>query len=119
MAPIIELRNLTKRFGKGKEMVTAVDAVSFAVEAGETVCLVGESGCGKSTTGRMVAGLLEPSAGEVLFEGKSISKLDSTAFRRYRQSVQIIHQDPYSSLNPTQTIRAILTACLLYTSRCV
>lgn len=113
MAPIIELRNLTKRFGKGKEMVTAVDAVSFAVEAGETVCLVGESGCGKSTTGRMVAGLLEPSAGEVLFEGKSISKLDSVAFRRYRQSVQIIHQDPYSSLNPTQTIRAILTAPLL------
>ncbi|MFZ1768786.1 MAG: ABC transporter ATP-binding protein, partial [Caldilinea sp.] len=82
MAPIIELRNLTKRFGKGKETVTAVDAVSFAVEPGETVCLVGESGCGKSTTGRMVAGLLEPTAGEVLFEGKSISKLDSVAFRR-------------------------------------
>lgn len=113
MAPILEVRNLTKQFGKGKERVTAVDSVSFAIEPGETVCLVGESGCGKSTTGRMVAGLLEATSGEVLFEGKNIKQLDSTAFRRYRQSVQIIHQDPYSSLNPTQTIRQILTAPLL------
>jgi ABC-type transport system involved in cytochrome bd biosynthesis fused ATPase/permease subunit len=60
----------------------------------ETVCLVGESGCGKSTTGRMVAGLLEATAGEVLFEGKNIRQLDSNAYRRYRQTVQIIHQDP-------------------------
>ncbi|MFO7635328.1 MAG: ABC transporter ATP-binding protein [Caldilinea sp.] len=113
MAPILEVRNLTKQFGKGKETVTAVDSVSFAIEPGETVCLVGESGCGKSTTGRMVAGLLEATAGEVLFEGKNIKQLDSTAFRRYRQSVQIIHQDPYSSLNPTQTVRQIITAPLL------
>ena len=113
MAPILEVRNLTKQFGKGKERVTAVDSVSFVIESGETVCLVGESGCGKSTTGRMVAGLLEATSGEVLFEGKNIKQLDSTAFRRYRQSVQIIHQDPYSSLNPTQTIRQILTAPLL------
>jgi len=113
MAPILEVRNLTKQFGKGKERVTAVDSVSFAIEPGETVCLVGESGCGKSTTGRMVAGLLEATSGEVLFEGKNIKQLDSAAFRRYRQSVQIIHQDPYSSLNPTQTVRQILTAPLL------
>jgi len=113
MAPILEVRNLTKQFGKGKETVTAVDSVSFAIEPGETVCLVGESGCGKSTTGRMVAGLLEATSGEVLFEGKNIKQLDSAAFRRYRQSVQIIHQDPYSSLNPTQTIRQIITAPLL------
>lgn len=112
MAPIIEVRNLTKQFGKGAETVTAVDSVSFAIEPGETVCLVGESGCGKSTTGRMVAGLLEATSGEVLFEGKNIKQLDSTAFRRYRQTVQIIHQDPYSSLNPTQTIRQIITAPL-------
>jgi len=114
MAPIIELRALTKQFGKGKETVTAVDAVSLAIDPGETVCLVGESGCGKSTTGRMVAGLLAPTAGEILFEGRSITKLDSTAFRRYRQAVQIIHQDPYSSLNPTQTVRQIITAPLLH-----
>jgi peptide/nickel transport system ATP-binding protein len=113
MAPILEVRNLTKQFGKGKERVTAVDSVSFAIEPGETVCLVGESGCGKSTIGRMVAGLLEATSGEVLFEGKSIKQLDSAAFRRYRQSVQIIHQDPYSSLNPTHTVRQILTAPLL------
>ena len=113
MAPIIEVRNLTKQFGKGKETVTAVDSVSFAIEPGETVCLVGESGCGKSTTGRMVAGLLEATFGEVIFEGQPIKKLDSAAFRRYRQSVQIIHQGPYSSLNPTQTVRQIITAPLL------
>ena len=113
MAPIIEVRNLTKQFGKGKETVTAVDAVSFAIEPGETVCLVGESGCGKSTTGRMVAGLLEATTGEVIFEGTPIKRLDSAAFRRYRQTVQIIQQDPYSSLNPTQTIRDIITAPLL------
>jgi len=113
MAPIIEVRNLTRQFGKGKEAVTAVDSVSLAIEPGETVCLVGESGCGKSTTGRMVAGLLEATSGEVIFEGTNIKQLDSVAFRRYRQSVQIIHQDPYSSLNPTQTIRQIITAPLL------
>jgi oligopeptide/dipeptide ABC transporter ATP-binding protein len=113
MAPIIELRGLTKQFGKGKETVTAVDSVSLAIAPGETVCLVGESGCGKSTTGRMVAGLLEPTFGDVVFEGRPIKELDSTGFRRYRQSVQIIHQDPYSSLNPTQTIRQIITAPLL------
>lgn len=113
MAPILEVRNLTRQFGKGRETVTAVDAISFAIEPGETVCLVGESGCGKSTTGRMVAGLLEATAGEVLFEGKNIRQLDRNTYRRYRQTVQIIHQDPYSSLNPTQTIRQILTAPLL------
>ncbi|MFM7175527.1 MAG: ATP-binding cassette domain-containing protein, partial [Caldilinea sp.] len=84
MAPILEVRNLTRQFGKGRETVTAVDAISFAIEPGETVCLVGESGCGKSTTGRMVAGLLEATAGEVLFEGKNIRQLDSNAYRRYR-----------------------------------
>ncbi|MBW7883409.1 MAG: ABC transporter ATP-binding protein [Caldilineaceae bacterium] len=113
MAPILEIRNLTKQFGKGKETVTAVDDISLSIEAGETVCLVGESGCGKSTTGRMVAGLLEPTRGDVLFEGQNIRSLDSAAYRRYRQSVQIIHQDPYSSLNPTQTVRQIITAPLL------
>jgi peptide/nickel transport system ATP-binding protein len=91
MAPIIELRNLTKRFGKGKETVTAVDAVSFAVEPGETVCLVCESGCGKSTTGRMVAGLLEPSAARCSSRARASASW-TASLRRYRQSVQIIHQ---------------------------
>jgi peptide/nickel transport system ATP-binding protein len=113
MTPIIELRNLTKKFGKGKEVVTAVDAVSLAIEPGETVCLVGESGCGKSTTGRMVAGLLPATSGQVVFEGQDIAKLDTNGYRRYRQGVQIIHQDPYASLNPTHAVREILTAPLL------
>lgn len=113
MTPIIELRDLTKTFGKGKETVTAVDSISLAIDPGETVCLVGESGCGKSTTGRMVAGLLPASTGEIFFEGQEIGKLDAAGYRRYRQAVQIIHQDPYASLNPTHTVREILTAPLL------
>lgn len=113
MTPIIEMRNLTKTFGKGSEIVTAVDAVSLAINPGETVCLVGESGCGKSTTGRMVAGLLEPTGGQILFNGQDITKLGRDQYRQYRQAVQIIHQDPYASLNPTQTIRSILTAPLI------
>jgi peptide/nickel transport system ATP-binding protein len=78
MTPIIEVRNLTKQFGKGKETVTAVDSISLSIEPGETVCLVGESGCGKSTTGRMVAGLLEATTGEsALRRARTSSKLDS------------------------------------------
>jgi oligopeptide/dipeptide ABC transporter ATP-binding protein len=114
MAPIIQLRNLVKTFGRGSETVTAVDAVSLTIEPGETVCLVGESGCGKSTTGRLVAGLLEPTAGEILYHEQNIARLDQAGYRRYRRGVQIIHQDPYASLNPTQTVRQILTAPLLH-----
>jgi peptide/nickel transport system ATP-binding protein len=114
MAPILQLRNLVKKFGKSSETVTAVDAVSLAIEPGETVCLVGESGCGKSTTGRIVAGLLEPTAGEILYNGQNIAGLDRAGYRQYRRAVQIIHQDPYASLNPAQTVRQILTAPLLH-----
>ena len=114
MTPIIELRNLTKQFGKGKETVTAVDAVSLAIEAGETVCLVGESGCGKSTTGRMVAGLLPATTGRNPLQRSKYHQTGQHGLPAYRQAVQIIHQDPYSSLNPTQTIRQIITAPLLH-----
>ncbi|RME61608.1 MAG: ABC transporter ATP-binding protein, partial [Caldilineae bacterium] len=103
---------ITKRFGKGKEQVTAVDNVSLAIEHGEIVCLVGESGCGKSTTGRMVADLLPPSEGQVLYQGKDIRTMDRTEYQAYRRAVQIIHQDPYASLNPTQTVRQMLIAPL-------
>ncbi len=113
MAPIIELRNVTKYFGSGRDQVTAVDAISLDIEAGEIVCLVGESGCGKSTTGRMVVGLLPPSEGQILYQGQDISAMERADYQDYRRAVQIIHQDPYASLNPTQTVRQMITAPLL------
>ena len=114
MIPLIELCEVTRTFGNGKEQITAVDSVSLAVNAGEIVCLVGESGCGKSTTGRMVAGLIPPTAGQVMFMGKDIYQMNRQEHRRFRHAVQIVHQDPYASLNPTQTIRQILTTPILY-----
>ncbi|MCI0399403.1 MAG: ABC transporter ATP-binding protein [Chloroflexi bacterium] len=114
MIPLIELRNVTRAFGKDAERVVAVDAISLAIEPGEIVCLVGESGCGKSTTGRIVAGLLPPTSGQIFYQGQDIAQMDRTSRRKYRQAVQIVHQDPYASLNPTQTVRQILTAPLLH-----
>lgn len=113
MTPLIELKNVTKYFGRGRERVTAVDNIALAVNPGEIVCLVGESGCGKSTTGRMVAGLLPISEGQVSFRGKDLARMSGQEFQEYRRAVQIVHQDPYASLNPTQTIRQIITAPLL------
>ncbi|MEZ4639569.1 MAG: ABC transporter ATP-binding protein [Caldilineaceae bacterium] len=104
---------MTKRFGRGDERVTAVDSISLAINHGEIVCLVGESGCGKSTTGRMVIDMLPPTDGQVLFQGKDIRAMSKEEYQQYRRSVQIIHQDPYASLNPTQTVRQMLTAPLL------
>jgi peptide/nickel transport system ATP-binding protein len=104
VASLIELKNITKHFGHGRERVTAVDNVSLAIEQGEIICLVGESGCGKSTTGSMVAGLLRLSEGHVLFQGQDITKMSKTEYRNYRHRVQIVHQDPYASLNPVQTV---------------
>ena len=114
MTPILELKNVTKYFGSGRERVTAVDNLSLVVEQGEIVCLVGESGCGKSTTGRMAAGLLPISTGQVLFRGQDIATMDREDHQEYRRGVQIVHQDPYASLNPTQTIRQIITVPLLH-----
>ncbi|MCY3708531.1 MAG: ABC transporter ATP-binding protein [Caldilineaceae bacterium] len=113
MTPIIELRNVTKYFGGGRDRVTAVDSLSLGIQPGEIVCLVGESGCGKSTTGRMVVGLLPPSEGQILFQGQDISAMDKADYQQYRRAVQIIHQDPYASLNPTQTVRQMIAAPLL------
>jgi len=110
-APLLEVQNLTKHFKVrggflgSKAFVQAVDNVSLALRAGETMGLVGESGCGKTTTGRMLVGLIEPTAGTIKFEGRDITRRRS---RKDRQDIQIIFQDPYSSLNPRHTVGKIV-----------
>jgi oligopeptide/dipeptide ABC transporter ATP-binding protein len=108
----IELEHASRFYGSGSQQVRAVDDVSFTIEPGETLCLVGESGCGKSTTGRMMAGLLEPSEGRVLYGGRDVGKLPEEEKKRFRRAVQIIHQDPYASLNPIRNVTQILSAPL-------
>jgi peptide/nickel transport system ATP-binding protein/oligopeptide transport system ATP-binding protein len=114
-APLIELEHLTKHFlvqqgvfARGKGVVHAVEDVSLKVDRGETLGIVGESGCGKSTTARLMLRLLDPTAGTVRFDGRDITKLSQRALRPLRREMQMIFQDPYSSLNPRKTIGQIV-----------
>ncbi len=113
--PLVAVRDLTKHFvvgGRGlfrkKRLLRAVDGVDFEVAAGETLGLVGESGCGKSTTGRLVVGLLEPTAGTVAFAGRDVANLDGRERIAQRRDAQFIFQDPFGSLNPRMTVENIV-----------
>ena len=101
---LLEINHLKKYFHVKKGLLHAVDDVSFYIEKGETLGLVGESGCGKSTTGRTIIRLLEADGGEVIFHGKNIHDLDAAGMKEFRQHVQMVFQDPYSSLNPRLSI---------------
>ena len=101
---LLEVKGLKKYFNTPRGLLHAVDDVSFNIEKGKTLGIVGESGCGKSTTGRAILRLIEPTGGEVLFEGEDLNKLNKEQMRKRRKDLQIIFQDPFSSLNPRRTI---------------
>jgi len=118
--PLLSVSNLTKAFPirsgllqRQTGSVHAVDGVDLQVESGETLGLVGESGCGKSTTGRCVLRLIEPTSGEIRFDGKDVRALDSDGLRALRRDIQIIFQDPYASLNPRMSVGAIIGEALI------
>jgi len=118
-APLLSVKDLRKHFAvrggvlsRVVDKVHAVDGVSFDIGAGETLGLVGESGCGKSTTGRCILRLIEPSSGEVWFQGADVTQMGAGALQALRRDMQIIFQDPYASLNPRLTVGAIIGEAL-------
>ncbi|MBU5678245.1 ATP-binding cassette domain-containing protein, partial [Alkaliphilus sp. MSJ-5] len=110
---LIEARNLKKYFNTKKGLLHAVDDVNFYINKGETLGLVGESGCGKSTTGRVVLRLLEATDGEIIFEGKDILQFNKQQMRQMRQEMQIVFQDPFASLNPRMSLSDIIAEPLV------
>ena len=115
MSALLQVNDLKKHFvvrsgllGVRAARVYAVDGVSFQIDRGETLALVGESGCGKTTTGRTILRLIEPTSGEIRFEGRDVNSMGTSELRALRREMQIIFQDPVSSLNPRMTIGAII-----------
>ena len=117
MSDLIQIKNLKKYFNSPRGTVHAVDDVSFNIEQGTTMGLVGESGCGKSTLGRTLVHLIESTDGQILFEGKDVTRLKKKEMLAYRDDVQMIFQDPFSSLNPRMTIKATLQEPLLLSGK--
>jgi oligopeptide transport system ATP-binding protein len=120
MTPLFEARGLTKHFpvgggilGRGKGVVRAVDNIAFAIEPGRTLGVVGESGCGKTTTAKLVLRLENPTAGQILFEGQDVAGLEGEDLQRYRKTVQAVFQDPFASLNPRMRVDSIIAEPLI------
>ena len=117
--PLVELENLTKYFDVGKKAkLHAVDGVTLKINEGETLGVVGESGCGKSTLGRTVLKLHEPTAGKIIFDGQDITGYKSSKIHEIRQDMQMIFQDPYSSLNPRMTVQELIAEPLIINKVC-
>src|SRR6201993_3508200 len=118
--PLLRVRALVKNFAvrrgflaRHTDLLRAVDHVSFELAAGETLGVVGESGCGKSTTGRCILRLVEPTSGEIRFEGRDVTHASKHELRALARDMQIIFQDPYASLNPRMTVSAIIGEALI------
>ena len=111
MKPLLEVRGLSKSYflqrgwwGRGLQELKAVDDVSFSIQPGEQLGLVGESGCGKSSVGELLVRLIEPDSGTILYDGKDLTSLSQRALKPFRKQIQIVFQDPFASLNPRLTI---------------
>ena len=111
---LLEVKNLQKYFSTPRGMLHAVDNVSFTIEKGKTLGVVGESGCGKTTCGRTILRLTEPTGGQVLFEGKDVSKFKGKELKNMRKDMQIIFQDPFSSIDPRMSISQIIAEPIIY-----
>ena len=112
--PILEVKNLKKYFKTPNGPLHAVDDVSFTIEKGKTLGVVGESGCGKSTTGRTILRLIEPTAGQVIFDGVDMTSLSKEELRKSRSQMQLIFQDPFSSLDPRKTVSQAIAEPIVY-----
>ena len=115
---LLEVKNLKKYFTTPKGLLHAVDDINFTIEEGKTLGVVGESGCGKSTTGRVILRLLEATDGEIIFEGKNVRAYSKQEMIELRQKMQIIFQDPFASLNPRMTVSEIIAEPLIIHKKC-